>query len=209
MTWTGNYDHGNNTDTVYAKPRPHSATPSWANDVVAAVDNDDDDRQKTFASLLDATRYSVFKQAGGSPAANDPVVAVMESDVVAAINADATQQTLQSNTASIKSTVEGLDTNVSALPVPPSASAIVSAINANATQQTLQANASTAATESTAVRKLSEADVILVDSSGVQVLKTYERGTTTELIPTKTAKKTGGADLTDPTTERLAGYSEE
>lgn len=99
MTWADTYDHSNNTDTVYAKPRPHSADPSWGADVVAAVDNDDDDRQKSFASLDDGMQYSVLKQTGASPAVTDPVLAIMSADTVTAINADATQTTARTNAA--------------------------------------------------------------------------------------------------------------
>lgn len=81
MTWTGTYDHGNDTDVTYAKPRPHSATGTWATDVVAEAANADDGRQRSFASLADSTEYSVFKQAGGSPVSTDTVLAVMEAGV--------------------------------------------------------------------------------------------------------------------------------
>ena len=75
---------------------------------------------------------------------------------------------------------------------PPS---LVAEINADATQ--------------TLHYKLAEADQVLEDDGGVQVLRTYERGTTTELVPAKTAKQTDGTDLTNPTTQRLAGYAQE
>lgn len=64
-------------------------------------------------------------------------------------------------------------------------------------------------TEDLRVQRIVEADQILEDDSGTQKLKTYERGTTTELIPAKTAKQPGGADLTTPTTQLLAGYEQE
>lgn len=57
-------------------------------------------------------------------------------------------------------------------------------------------------------RKLAEADQILELSSGRYVLKTYERGTTTELITAKDAKQPNGADLTDAVSQLLAGYKE-
>ena len=79
------------------------------------------------------------------------------------------------------------------------ASTVVDAINADATQQTLQANAEGAAT-------LLEADQFLEDVGGTRKLKTYRRGTVEELIPAKTAKQPDGTDLTDPVTQRLAGY---
>lgn len=60
----------------------------------------------------------------------------------------------------------------------------------------------------TTIRKLQEADRILEDVGGVQKLKTYEKGTDTELITAKTAKQPGGAALTNPATQRLAGYQE-
>lgn len=180
MTWTGDYDHPNGDDTVYAKPKPHSADPSWGADVVAAVDNSDDTRQKSFPGLADGVKYSVFKQAGGSPASTDTVFMVMQADVVSAINADATQATARSNAATA------------------------------ATEATAAAaSAATAATEATAARKLGEADDILVLSGGVYKLEKRERGTEVLLAPAKTAKQPSGADLTDPTTERLAGYTEE
>ena len=53
-----------------------------------------------------------------------------------------------------------------------------------------------------------EADQVLVNDAGVWKLKTYARGTTTEIVPAKTAKQPGGATLTDPTTQLLAGYTQ-
>ncbi|MCC7334450.1 MAG: hypothetical protein IT422_05120 [Pirellulaceae bacterium] len=58
------------------------------------------------------------------------------------------------------------------------------------------------------VHDLLEADPIIELAGGVQVLRIYKRGTSTELIPAKFAKQPGGAALTDPTTQRLAGYRE-
>lgn len=58
------------------------------------------------------------------------------------------------------------------------------------------------------VKMLAESDQILEDVAGVQKLKTYQRGTSTELLTAKTAKQPGGANLTDPATQRLAGYRE-
>jgi hypothetical protein len=86
---------------------------------------------------------------------------------------------------------------------------VVGAVNDDAIQSTARSNAATAAAESTAIRKLSEADQRLVEVGGLQVLKTYERGTVIELIPAKTAKQPDGNDLTDPTTQLLGGYVEE
>ncbi len=110
-------------------------------------------------------------------------------------------------------------------------SAIASAQSTTAaTQSTIAANAAVSAPASTvsllkidedfgkdpggllenaiAARKLAEADQIIEELAGVQVLRTYQRGTSTELLPAKSAKQPGGAALTDPTTERLAGYRE-
>ncbi|GAB5404320.1 MAG: hypothetical protein Aurels2KO_25510 [Aureliella sp.] len=56
------------------------------------------------------------------------------------------------------------------------------------------------------VLNLLEADQDLVDDVGVRKLTTLLRGTSTELIPAKTAKRTDGANLTDPATEKLSGY---
>lgn len=57
-------------------------------------------------------------------------------------------------------------------------------------------------------RALLEADVILVESSGVYKLHLYAKGTSTDLVTAKTAKQPDGADLTDPNTERIAGYQQ-
>lgn len=59
------------------------------------------------------------------------------------------------------------------------------------------------------IKNLEEADQILVLSGSTYVLKTYQRGTTTELIPEKTAKTPEGANLTNPIEEELAGYTTE
>lgn len=59
-----------------------------------------------------------------------------------------------------------------------------------------------------ASRDLQEADQILEDVAGIQKLKTYKKGTSTELMTAKTAKQPGGGDLTTPTTQLLAGYRE-
>jgi len=54
---------------------------------------------------------------------------------------------------------------------------------------------------------LLEADQRLVsDGTGGYVLKTYVRGTNTELIPPKKARTPGGANLSDPSTQELGGY---
>ena len=50
------------------------------------------------------------------------------------------------------------------------------------------------------------ADPIIVLDGVKQVLKTYKRGTSTELIPSKDAYKPDGTLLTNPITEQLAGY---
>lgn len=55
---------------------------------------------------------------------------------------------------------------------------------------------------------LNESDQVLVNDGGVYKLKTYKRGTSVEVLPAKTAKQPDGSDLTDPTTQRLAGYRE-
>ena len=60
----------------------------------------------------------------------------------------------------------------------------------------------------TALADLLEADQVLIDEGGVQKLKTYKRGTSTELIPAKTAKQPSGVNLTDPQTQLLGGYRE-
>lgn len=59
-----------------------------------------------------------------------------------------------------------------------------------------------------ALLDLLQADQIIEESSGVYVLRTYLKGTNTELIPAKHAKQPGGSALTNPVTERLAGYRE-
>ena len=59
-----------------------------------------------------------------------------------------------------------------------------------------------------AIRKLAEADAIIEEEGGVQVINLYERGTSTKLVPTKSAKQPGGAALTNPVTQQLAGYRE-
>lgn len=51
-------------------------------------------------------------------------------------------------------------------------------------------------------------DPVLVNDGGVYKLKTYKRGTSVEVLPAKTAKQPDGSNLTDPTTQRLAGYRE-
>lgn len=58
------------------------------------------------------------------------------------------------------------------------------------------------------VQALLEADQLLVLDAGVWKLRTYARGTLTEIVPEKTAKQPGGANLTDPTTQLLAGYTQ-
>lgn len=111
-------------------------------------------------------------------------------------------------------------------------SAIASAQSTTAaTQSTIAANAAVSAPASTvsllkidedfgkdpggllenaiAARKLAEADDILENVAGSQVLNKYERGTSNKLVPTKSAKKIGGGDLTNPTSQRWAGYREE
>jgi len=87
-------------------------------------------------------------------------------------------------------------------------SRVLTAINADSTQQTLQTNVATASAQATLAAQLGASDRILEDVSGVQKLKTYEKGTPNELIPAKTAKQPGGATLTDPSIQRLAGYRE-
>ncbi len=57
-------------------------------------------------------------------------------------------------------------------------------------------------------KDIAEADPIIELSSGVQVLRTYKRGTSDELIPAKAAKQPGGAALTNPATQQLAGFRE-
>jgi hypothetical protein len=101
-------------------------------------------------------------------------------------------------------------------------------LNQDATQTTARTNAATAATQATTaaasaaeavtaigelttiaqvIQALAEADVILVgDGVGGYILKTYVRGTTTPLIPDKRPKTPSGANLTDPSTQELAGY---
>ena len=56
---------------------------------------------------------------------------------------------------------------------------------------------------------LLKADQLLEEESGIWMLKTYLRGTTTEVIPAKEAKQPGGTALTNPNTQLLAGYQEE
>lgn len=60
-----------------------------------------------------------------------------------------------------------------------------------------------------ALHDLVAADQMLEDVAGVRKLKYYRKGTSTELITAKTAKQPNGSDLTDPTTQLLAGYKEE
>lgn len=57
--------------------------------------------------------------------------------------------------------------------------------------------------------KLATADDILILDGGVYKLAKMERGTETLLAPLKTAKQPDGSNLTDPGTQRLAGYQEE
>lgn len=152
MTWIGRYNHGNTTDTTYAKPSEQSDDPSWGADVVAESKNSANQRNRTYASLADNVEYIVFLQAGGSPAATDTMLADMSQPVVAAINSDSTQQTLQSNVASTKSSVEAI-----AIPVPPSTSDLVTAINNDATQTTARTNAATAAAEVVKIHRAASA----------------------------------------------------
>lgn len=56
--------------------------------------------------------------------------------------------------------------------------------------------------------QLAMADTRIEDVDGTRKLKTYLNGTTTELIASKTALQPDGTNLTDPATQRLAGYQE-
>ncbi|QDV24401.1 BNR-4 repeat-containing protein [Aureliella helgolandensis] len=64
-------------------------------------------------------------------------------------------------------------------------------------------------TDAETAADIAAADQVLETDGGVLKLKTYRRGTTTEIIPEKTALTPSGADLTNPATEQLGGYKEE
>lgn len=57
-------------------------------------------------------------------------------------------------------------------------------------------------------RSLAEADEVIEERAGVYVRAIYARGTSTELLPIKGAEQPGGAPLTNPVTQQLAGFRE-
>jgi hypothetical protein len=67
MSYAYNYD---SSKTIYAKPLPISASPSWGADVITFTP-DAFDTHFSDAALNDATAYKIFEQAGGSPASTD------------------------------------------------------------------------------------------------------------------------------------------
>ena len=118
MAWTGYYDHGNTTDTTYAKPLPHSATPAWGTDVVTETKNSADQRQRSYASLADGTRYNVLKQAGGSPASTDVVLSTIEASAdQIAIASNASTAATQATTAATQATAAATDAATAAAEV--------------------------------------------------------------------------------------------
>lgn len=72
------YYDGDAAKSYYAKPRPTSASPSWAADVIAGVQTGATG-EFSFA-LDDALAYRIYEQAGASPASTDTVVAAFEVD---------------------------------------------------------------------------------------------------------------------------------
>ena len=67
--------------TLYVKPLPLSATPSWGDDVVAATEVvvSSEPQGVYQATVGDTGQYAWFVQAGASPAATDgPVVALTD-----------------------------------------------------------------------------------------------------------------------------------
>lgn len=149
------------------------------------------------------------------------------ANVPAAINADATQTILRNNAATAATqaaqavlnsaaaasnasaaAADALTANTQTKPTAIRAAVGLDAANLTTVLDTITASAAVSASAAAAVQELVESDQILEDVSGVRKLKFYRKGTSVELITAKTAKQPDGSDLTDPTTERLAGYRE-
>ncbi|GAB5402817.1 MAG: hypothetical protein Aurels2KO_10480 [Aureliella sp.] len=92
--------------------------------------------------------------------------------------------------------------------VPAGETLAVTISSANGGDSSVNVRALVASEDTTEIVNLLSADTVLEDVSGIRQLKTYQRGTSTELIPPKIAKQPDGSDLTDPTNQRLAGYQE-
>ena len=58
-------------------------------------------------------------------------------------------------------------------------------------------------------RAIAEGDPVVELSAGVYKYRVYRRATNTLLIPEKEVEQPGGAALSNPATQRLAGYREE
>ena len=66
-------------ETLYAKPKPISATPAWGTDVITMAENAATGEYSA-ATFADATQYTIYAQVGGSPASSDTKIAVVTPD---------------------------------------------------------------------------------------------------------------------------------
>lgn len=154
----------------------------------------------------DATQTTL--QTNAATAATQATAAATSAGTAATQAAQAVLNSDAAAVAAVAAAADALTANTQTKPTAIRAAVGLDAADLTTVLDTITASAAASAAAAAAVQELVESDQILEDVSGVRKLKFYRKGTSVELITAKTAKQPDGTDLTDPTTERLAGYRE-